>query len=124
MDRALRGLKTKPGGRFCTLEYRPSRSASREPSSNRQIILIAIDEHEEALSFFVSPNLAEIIEEEDRQYVDELLQDLRERAVLHPDELFQHLSSLSVGPLVAHKVGVQGVDDQYLADYCTGFVRL
>lgn len=76
------------------------------------------------LSFFMSPKLAEIVEEDDRRYVEELLQDFRERAMLYPDELFQHLSSLSVGPLVVHKVGVIGVDDQYLSDYCSSFVRL
>jgi len=49
----------------------------------------------------------DIVQRNDHQYIRELLADFKERAILAPDGLFRHVSSLSVGPLMTYMVGSQ-----------------
>ncbi len=57
------------------------------------------------LRLLVSPDLRKIVQGDDWAYLDPLLVDLQDRAKLQPADLFKQLSSLGVGPLVAHEVG-------------------
>jgi hypothetical protein len=41
----------------------------------------------------------------DQEYIDDLLKDLIHRAKAFPDEVFQQLSNLSVGPIITDTVG-------------------
>ena len=47
------------------------------------------------------------VSEVDRKYVDELLEDFAQRSRLAPEDLFEQLANLSVGPLVTASVGEQ-----------------
>jgi hypothetical protein len=47
----------------------------------------------------------------DREYIDELLRDLMDRARERPEEVFQQLSSLSSGPLITDSVEWKEVGD-------------
>lgn len=58
----------------------------------------------EHLKLFPHPCLRQQISECDREYIDELLLDLKERCRETPEELFKQLSHLSVGPLVTDSV--------------------
>lgn len=60
---------------------------------------------EGSLRFLVHPELRTTIQGEDLTYLEELLQDFRERSKLHPTELFEQISSLAVGPLVTQMNG-------------------
>lgn len=83
-----------------------------------------LKDQEGNLSFFVDPKLPTIIESKDSAYFESLLEDFREQAKLHPEELFKQLCSLGVGPLVTHKAGERISDHPHLLDLHTRFVRL
>lgn len=109
--------------RFCALEYRPQDrhyAASRSAS----IVLFVLRDEEGNLSFLVHPELRNILRGTDLDYLDSLLWDCVERAKQHPEDLFNQLSSLGVGPLVTHEVGSNISDDPSLSDLCSGFVQL
>jgi predicted NAD/FAD-binding protein len=69
------------------------------------VILLVLRDHEGNLRFLAHPDLGSTVQDEDRVYLQSLLQDFKERASLDPDSLFQHLSNLAVGPLVTRAVG-------------------
>ena len=71
-----------------------------------------------------SHNLRLAVRHDYLRYMTDLLEDFHERAKQDPAALFRQLSSLSIGPLVTHKVGTCGVDDAYLASTCLGFVSV
>jgi len=48
------------------------------------------------------------VSERDRAYIDELLIDLHDRSRITPEQVFEQLSNLSVGPIVTD--GVEWVD--------------
>ena len=87
-------------------------------------MVLAIEDDQQGILFRISPNLQEWVQESDLQYIDQLLRDFCERARQHPNALFKHLSSLSVGPLVTHKVGNMDTDSEYLTTYCSNFSDL
>jgi signal transduction histidine kinase len=87
-------------------------------------VVLVVRDAKGDLDFLVSPNLQQIVQRDDLQYVNDFLLEFLERARRYPDTLFLQLSSLTVGPLVTHKVGLTGVDDEYLISYCAEFVDL
>ena len=109
---------------FCTLEYRSSVQASDRSSSIDQVVLLVMKDGRGGLEFQAFPDLLQIVDESDLQYINDVLLDLPKRARRYPKLLFQQLSSLSLGPLITHKVGIAGVDDQYLIGACAHFVDL
>lgn len=48
--------------------------------------------------------LKQRVSETDIKYVEDLLEDLLQRSKQYPEDVFQQLSNLSVGPLVADAV--------------------
>ena len=117
------GLAIQQGGRFCSLEYRLRQSEGSGAPSAR-LILLVVEGREGRLLGFVAPGLSEIVCDADRQYVQELLADIRERVGKDPEALFKQLSSLSVGPLVTHETGICGRQDLRLMPLCSGFISL
>ena len=92
------------GNLFCTLEYTPSSQCDGIPSIRRVIILV-LQEAKSALRFLIHPKLDEIVAPIDLLYIQSLLRDFLERVRLHAEQLFQHLCSLAVGPLLTGTVG-------------------
>jgi hypothetical protein len=84
---------------FCALEYRPMDS-DVATSEVAPVVALVLREQNGSLRFLVNPKLRTIVRTEDLAFLESLLQDFTERAKLHPAALFQHLSSLGVGPLV------------------------
>jgi len=81
-------------------------------------------DEEGSLSFLVNPQLESVVAENDRAKVESLLRDFPERAKLHPQSLFNQLSSLGVGPLVAQTVGEDLKDHPALKELSSKFVQL
>jgi hypothetical protein len=76
------------------------------------------------LRLMVSPDLRTIVQGDDWAYLDPLLADLQDRARLQPAALFKQLSSLGVGPLVAHEVGRELNEHPHLKDLPNFFIDL
>jgi len=76
------------------------------------------------MSFLVHPDLRAVVTENDWAYIESLLQDLVKRAKQHPADLFKQLSSLGVGPLVTHEVGIDLKDHRTLQELSSRFVQL
>lgn len=87
-------------------------------------MLLAIKNSQGILRLYVAPNLRERVDPVDKDYIDSIVQDLRERIQLDSDALFRHLSSLSVGPLRTLAVGSAIVERTYLAELCSSLVEL
>jgi len=88
------------------------------------VILLVLRDEEGDLRFLVHPELRNIVQEEDSTYVESLLRDFQVRAQLHPDALFEQISSLSVGPLVTHEAGSDLSNHPQLGQLCSKFVQL
>lgn len=99
-----------PRPQFCALEYRPEQHEQASQSAGF-VILLAVKDEAGGLSFLVHPDLRKYVREEDRDYLDSLLEDFSERAKLDSEALFQQLCSLAVGPLIPCQVG------ELLAEY-------
>ncbi|WP_420238054.1 hypothetical protein ACOBR2_00150 [Telmatobacter bradus] len=85
--------------------------------------MLVIDSSD-GVRLLVAPDLASIVCEDDRAYIDELIADFVKRSAQLSGSLFQQLSSLSVGPLVTQKLGLVGRDDLDLKRYCSNFIAL
>lgn len=109
---------------FCTLAYRPSEQARDARGTDGKVVLLAVKSGNGGLDFRVSPEIWNVVQTDDLQYINDLLMDVSERARRYPEALFRQLATLSARPLVTHKVGVSGVDDQYLLEVCAEFVDL
>jgi hypothetical protein len=67
-------------------------------------ILIAVLTDKPELLLLVHRRLTEILALEDTQYVEGLLQDFLLQARLRPESLFEQLTELTIGPLIAGEV--------------------
>jgi hypothetical protein len=77
-----------------------------------------------SLRFLVHPELRAIVQDNDLAYIESLILDLSERAMLNPADLFKQLSSLGVGPLVTHEAGSNIYEHPSLLNMCARFVQL
>ncbi len=67
--------------------------------------MLALRESAGTLRVLVHPDLSAMVQEQDFGYLQSLLQDFKERALLHPASLFKQLCSLGSGPLVTQTGG-------------------
>ena len=104
---------------FCALEYR-----ARGLGGASFTILLVFEEAKGALRFFVHPDWRSLIQQEDVNYISDLLIDALERAEEQPAAFFRQLSSLGVGPLVTQQTGAQVSDCPSLLNILSEFVRL
>jgi hypothetical protein len=93
-----------PLSEFCALAYWTATGIEASPEPAPAIVLV-LREKQGRLRFLVHPGWRTIVCGEDLVLIESLLRDFAERAKLHPDELFKHLSSLGVGPLVTQEAG-------------------
>jgi hypothetical protein len=107
---------------FCALEYSPGFKPST-PSDIESVILFAIKSESGAVSLLLHPQWQRIVQDPDLPYFAGLIEDFRARAKLQPDALFQHLCSLSVGPLIVHQSGTVLAEDPKLSELSAQFVR-
>lgn len=117
-------MKSLSNRRFVTLAYKPSAPARDVDRLDRQVVLLACEDGQDGWAFLVSPDFWQVVHEGDLQIINDFRLDLSARARRYPGALFLQLSSMSVGPLVTHKVGLTGDDDQYLIARCAEFVDL
>ena len=98
--------RTRARGRlqFCALEYNSALECPALLPADRVILLVVRDE-EGGLQLLVHPEWRKSVRKEDSAYIGSLLKDFLERAELHPEELFQHLCSLTAGPLITQEAG-------------------
>ena len=100
-----------PRGQICTLVYQEHESFGSEPVSETAF-LVAKKQQSEGLSLFVNPAWREFVASRHWEYMDDLLEDFKERKRFEPDALFQQLCSLRVGPIITHEVHLLDVDTQ------------
>ena len=110
----------QPARLFCTLKYRSRLKETGETREADLVLVLVLMSERKGLRISVSPMLQQAVDESDRQYVKELLQDCRIRAANDPEALFSQLSSLSVGPLTTDRVGATDSARDYL-ECCSGF---
>ena len=87
-------------------------------------LILVVEDHGEGLRFSVSPRLSTIVAESDLPYIRDLLADFPELSRSDPTSLFEGLCSLTVGPLVAQRVGTIEADAEYIEQCCSGFLPL
>lgn len=94
-------------------------------SSGAALILVLVLKNQEGrLQILVSPDLRTIVRGDDLAFLESLLQDFTERAKLHPEALFKHLSNLGVGPLTTHVAGPNLSEYRSIQDLSSKFVQL
>jgi hypothetical protein len=80
----------------CALKYRCP-GAPIESAEGKTILLAVRDA--KALRLFMHRSLKQLITDQDLEYIHELMKDLIDRARLSPENVFQQISHLSVGPV-------------------------
>lgn len=100
----LEGWKEVPSNstaQLCAIKYcRPE--SILDSTSCKAILLVVKDSA--GLKLYVHHALKQRVSETDIKYVEDLLEDLLQRSKQYPEDVFQQLSNLSVGPLVADAV--------------------
>jgi len=86
--------------------------------------LLVLEDGEGSLRFLVHPELRAIVSDNDLSYIESLILDLRERAMLNPEDLCKQLSSLGVGPLVTYEAGSNIYDHPHILKLRSHFVKL
>jgi hypothetical protein len=76
------------------------------------------------LHLLLNPDWNSVVQPEDHDYFSELWEDFVIRSKTAPQELFEQLISLSVGPLVASTIGLSLSDYPQLQVLSAGFVEL
>ena len=110
---------------FCILKYRPSSAANKSVLNlNDKVIVLVVKDYIGNFSVRISPELWRMVRGDDVLCIYDILRDLPQRAKRYPDLMFQLLSSMSTAPLVTHKVGIDGVDDEDLVTHYAQFVDL
>lgn len=88
---------------YCVLEYRPEPWTTPAESAAPAFMLVL--EAGSALRFLLNPDWPGFVKAEDVEYVELFISDVRMRALQFPRQLFEQLSSLSLGPLVTRATG-------------------
>jgi hypothetical protein len=74
------------------------------------------------LQLYAHCALRQQISDRDREYILDLVKDLSDRGKTCPEEVFQQLSSLSVGPMITDEVGWiearKSVIEEHYPDFC------
>jgi hypothetical protein len=86
---------------LCALKY--CLPEERSAASQGTVILLAVKDAEE-LRLYLHHDLKQQIPESDLTYFDALMKDLLRRLKESPDDVFEQLSNLSVGPIVTDAV--------------------
>lgn len=125
--------KTKAGGdglplgfetsEFCVIEY--YRSLDVPSPSDGVAILLVLKNREGRLAILMHPEVRNLVEGQDLEYVDSLMTDFMQRARSCPEELFEQLCELGgVGPLLTRDVGEDISDSPAVRSCCSKFVEL
>ena len=72
-------------------------------SASGNVILFAVKDVA-GLRLYAHCGLRQQVSERDREYIDDLLIDLEHRSKEAPEQVFQQLTNLSVGPIVTQDV--------------------
>lgn len=86
--------------------------------------MLVLKDQENRLQILIHPELRTMVRGEDLAFLESLLQDFTERAKFHAGELFRHLSSLGVGPLVTQAVGPNLAEYPSIQDVSAKFVHI
>ena len=87
--------------RVCSVRYL-SPQANSAPEMG-PVVLFAVQSRL-GLRLYTHPGLKQQVSEDDRDYMEEILRDFETRAQESPEDLFDQLSQLSIGPLVTDAV--------------------
>ena len=109
--------------RFCALSYVADKPNALIAQSRPVHVLVLLS-NDAKLEVYIAPGLRSLVKPEDWTYINALLNDLKERARVEPEQLFRQLSSLNVGPLICEMAGARIEDNVALSDTIVGFNRL
>lgn len=107
---------------FCLVEYRPL-LPHQPPDAKAPIILLALQDSD-SLQIFIEPRWETYVEGGDKEYISELISDLRARAILQPNELFRQLGALSLHPLRTRARGDASTAGDEITNLKAQFVEL
>jgi hypothetical protein len=101
---------------FCVLEYRPEPWTT--PAESAAPVFMLVLDGGKDLRLFLNPGWRDFVRAEDAEYIELFLSDVQMRARQLPQQLFDQLSSLSLGPLVTRTAGpdfssLRGLDELY-----------
>ena len=88
------------------------------------MLLLVLRDEKSTLKFFIHKDFRSIVREQDVGYIESVLRDLPESAKCEPVVLFNHLCSLSVGPLVTHEIGWSLADSPSALEISSQFVNI
>jgi hypothetical protein len=106
---------------FCALAYLAS---EEDLAADPRVFLFVLKLSVSELKLQIDQGWRQFVRERDYGYIQALLADVKERTTSDPEALFQQVSSLSVGPVVAQQTGLNLGDYPDLLILCRRFVEL
>jgi hypothetical protein len=105
------------------LEYR-ARVEDEAQLKQGALLMFALFGRGCGVRILVHPQWKSVVEVRDLAYMQELLDDFRQRCGEDPEALFAQLSTLAVGPLVTRNAGVLTEADFQLSCFWEQFIEL
>ena len=100
MADALNQAGSDTGARICTLRY--CKRESLESGAGEVIFLVI--KRGDKVTLYTRRELSQLVAHRDQIFIEELLADMIQRAQDSPDELFEHVYHLGVGPVITDSV--------------------
>ena len=108
-----------PRFQFCALAYR-AQEAEGVPSLEN-VLIILVRNYEGDSRVLTRTHWVDVVDQDDKEYIDEMLSDFEARMRREADHLLKQVSSLSVGPLITYAAGPRLVDHADLFALCGVF---
>jgi 5'-deoxynucleotidase YfbR-like HD superfamily hydrolase len=109
---------------YCTLAYCVPQECVRASVNDSNTLLLATLHDSGEMKILVNPDWRSFVQEQDSEYLEELLKSFIERVGEDPSTLFKQLASLSVGPLVTKYAGTKAYSDLLCDPQFGHFVKL
>jgi hypothetical protein len=104
---------------FCALAYRAQEAEG--VSSLENVLIILVRDYEGESRVLARPHWTDVVDRDDKEYIDEMLSDFEARLRREPNNLLRQVSSLSAGPLITYAAGPRLVDHPELFALCAVF---
>ena len=110
-----------PSIQFCCLRFVPDDGNEQLWPDDAQIIFVALKDERRIVEIYVNRDWRRLVQESEHSYISELIDDLKQRLILGPEDLFKQISGLAAGKLVADGVKSGSRDGPPFCDLLVGF---
>ena len=107
---------------ICTLSYAEN-EYNNQVSCDSAVILLLVEQNQ-LVDIYVNPDWQDFARPTDREFIEAILCDFKERASVSPNALFKQAQAISIGPLLTHETRQCLRSDPFLFDLIQRMVKI